>query len=46
MIVVGTLEVKGNRGFRANEIALLQEKVMEHEELIREMWHEHFAEKD
>jgi len=46
VIVIDTLEVKNNRGFRSYEIRLLQEKVKEHKNLIKEMWNEHFEEKE
>ena len=46
IIVIDTLEVKSNNGFRANEIRLLKEKVKEHKELIKEIWNEHFEEKE
>jgi len=46
IIVIDSLEVKNNKGFRSNEIRLLQNKVKEHADLIKEMWHEHFTQKE
>ena len=46
VIVIDTLEVKNNQGFRSNKIKLLQDKVNEHKDLIKETWHDHFEEKE
>ena len=46
VIVIDTMEVRDNKGFRASELKLLQNKVKEHADLIKEMWHEHFEEKE
>jgi hypothetical protein len=46
VIMIDSLEVKNNKGFRLNEIRLLQNKVREHANLIKEMWHEHFTQKE
>jgi uncharacterized protein YpmS len=46
VIVIDALEVKNNKGFRSNEIRLLQEKVNEYKILIKEVWYEYFEEKE
>ena len=46
VIAIDSLEVRDNKGFRANELRLLRDKVDEHSELIKEMWYEYFTQEE